>query len=62
MDGFVVQYDSRSVFVGCGELTIEWGAKTAGAIVDTTGIFNGYVHFCEKCGYTIMESEWEKVE
>lgn len=32
------------------------------AIVDTTGIFNGYVHFCEKCGYTITESEWENAK
>jgi hypothetical protein len=23
--------------------------------------FPAYVHDCEACGYTIMESEWEKV-
>jgi ribosomal protein S27E len=21
-----------------------------------------YIHHCEACGYTIMESEWERVE
>ena len=24
--------------------------------------WNSYCHFCEKCGYIILESEWERVE
>ena len=31
------------------------------AVVETTEIFDSYVHFCSECGYTITESEWEKV-
>jgi len=31
------------------------------ATVEHTWPFYSYVHFCE-CGYTIMESEWEKVK
>ncbi len=33
------------------------------AEVDTTTIpWNTYIHDCVKCGYTVMESDWEKVE
>ena len=31
------------------------------ATVQHTRPFWTYVHDCEKCGYTIMESEWEVV-
>ena len=31
------------------------------AVVETTEIFDSYVHFCVECGYTITESDWEKV-
>lgn len=33
------------------------------AIVDhTTFPFSTYIHYCEKCEYIIMESEWDLVE
>jgi Zn ribbon nucleic-acid-binding protein len=32
------------------------------AIVTETPLWNIYVHDCIKCGFTIMESEWERVE
>ena len=32
------------------------------AIVEHTLPFSTYVHFCEKCGYVIMESEWEEIK
>ena len=34
--------------------------KGCDATVDHTWPFYSYVHFCE-CGYTITESEWEKI-
>jgi hypothetical protein len=35
--------------------------KVVEATVEHTWPFYSYVHFCE-CGYTIMESEWERVK
>jgi ribosomal protein L37AE/L43A len=32
------------------------------AKVEETEIWNVYIHDCTNCEYTIMESEWEKVE
>lgn len=32
------------------------------AKVENTIPFETYIHECEKCGYTIMESEWDKVK
>lgn len=32
------------------------------AIIEHTLPFSTYVHFCEKCGYVIMESEWEEIK
>ena len=36
-------------------------AREQVATVEHKWPFNAYVHFCE-CGYTIMESEWERVK
>ena len=33
--------------------------KVQVAKVEHTAPFYSYVHECEKCGYTILESEWE---
>lgn len=32
------------------------------AEVEHTIPFWTYIHFCNKCGYVIMEDEWEEVE
>lgn len=32
------------------------------ATVEHTIPFYSYVHNCEKCGYVIMESEWNKID
>ena len=32
------------------------------AIVEHTIPFDTYIHFCEKCGFVIMESEWEEIK
>lgn len=32
------------------------------AIVEHFGIFDSYVHDCEECGYTILESEWNTIK
>ena len=33
------------------------------AVVDESTIpWDTYIHDCEKCGYTIMESDWDKVK
>jgi uncharacterized protein (DUF2225 family) len=32
------------------------------AIVEHTIPFYSYVHTCTFCGYTVMESDWEKVQ
>lgn len=32
------------------------------AEVETTPFWDIYIHDCEECGYTIMESEWERVK
>lgn len=36
--------------------------KHTEATVEHTVPFWSYVHECEHCGYTIMESDWEKVK
>ena len=36
-------------------------AREQDATVEHKWPFNAYVHNCE-CGYTIMESEWERVK
>ncbi len=36
--------------------------KICTATVAHTDPFWSYVHFCEHCGYTIMESEWNEVK
>lgn len=30
--------------------------------VETTPFWDIYIHDCEECGYTIMESEWDRVK
>jgi hypothetical protein len=32
------------------------------ARIESTEIFDSYVHHCSKCGHIILESEWEKVD
>lgn len=32
------------------------------AVVEHTRPWYTYIHFCDECGYCIMESEWETVE
>jgi len=32
------------------------------ATVETTPLWNVYVHECLACGYVIMESEWETIK
>lgn len=39
----------------------ECGSKEK-AFVSYTNIFNVYIHECKNCDYTIMESEWDKIE
>lgn len=32
------------------------------AMVDSSSIFDTYIHDCIECSYTIMESEWEIIK
>ena len=36
--------------------------KEQDAVVLHSWPWSTYIHDCEECGYTIMESEWEEVE
>ena len=39
----------------------ECGQEQNAEVLETS-LWNIYVHTCEHCGYTIMESEWETVD
>jgi len=45
-------HEEKIICPNCGEVQV--------AKVEHTVPFYSYVHTCEKCGYTILESEWEQ--
>ncbi len=49
--------DYHKVKIRCPECGSIEDAK-----VEHTLPFWTYIHFCSKCGYVIMESDWEEVE
>ena len=49
--------DITEVRIKCPEC-----GKIQDAIVEHTIPFNTYIHLCEKCGYVIMEDEWEEIK
>lgn len=48
----------KTVVVRCPECSIEQYAEE---IQYENDLFPTYLHTCEKCGYEIMESEWDCV-
>lgn len=52
MDNQVWHHQEKIVCPSCGSIE--------SAIVERTSPWWSYIHNCKNCGYTIMESEWEK--
>lgn len=52
--GFWESYHEPIICPNCGRIQC--------AKVEDTIPFMTYIHECEKCGYTIMESEWDKIK
>jgi len=53
--GDVVRVKNHAELIVCPNCDLEQVA-----MVEHTIPFYSYVHICNECGYTIMESEWEK--